>query len=104
MQPTDKAIFIGILVVATQLTRLIPVLFENSIGNLVKEDSVKTIINDVLFFLLICYCFRDLAMTPEYFLRLGVAAYVFAVQFKFEKTLFSIFSGTAIYMTGRYLL
>ena len=104
MQLMDKAIFAGVLIVATQLTRIIPVIFENKIGRLVKDESLKGIVNDVLFFMLICYCFRDLSFTAEYFLRIGVALYVFLIQFKFEKTLLSIFSGTLLYLLGRYFL
>jgi branched-subunit amino acid transport protein AzlD len=104
MQLSDKAIFICILVAATQLTRIIPVVFEDKIGRFLKNEKLRGIINDALFFLLICYCYRDLSFTPEYYLRLGVALYVFIIQFKFEKTLLSIFTGTFIYMAGRYFL
>lgn len=104
MQLMDKLIYAGILIVATQLTRILPVLFEDKIGRFVKDDFLKSIINDVLFFLLICYCFRDMSFNSEYFLRVGVSLYVFLMQFKFEKTLLSIFSGTIIYMLGRCLL
>ena len=104
MQTIDKFIFAGILILATQSTRILPVLFENKIGRLVKDDYLKAIINDVLFFLLICYCFRDLTFTSEYLLRISVALYVFIIQFKFEKTLLSVFSGTFLYMLGRYAL
>lgn len=100
----DKAIFAVILIFATQLTRIIPVIFEGKISRFIKDETFKGIINDVLFFLLICYCFRDLSFTPEYYLRLSVALYVFLIQFKFEKTLISIFSGTILYMAGRYFL
>lgn len=104
MQLMDKAIFTTVLVLATQLTRIIPVLFETKISHIVKDESLKGIINDILFFLLICYCFRDLSFTLEYYLRFSVSMYVFLVQYKYEKTLLSIFSGTFFYMVGRYIL
>ena len=101
---TDKLIFSLVLIVATQTTRLLPLLLESKVENLIKSNSTKNGINDVLFFLLILYCFRDLTFTNEYFLRLAVSLYVFLIQFKYERTLFSIFSGTLIYMFGRYIL
>jgi branched-subunit amino acid transport protein AzlD len=103
VQLIDKVVFATVLITATQITRLIPLVFEERIGRFIRDERVKTLINDVLFFLLICYCFRDLSMDREYFLRLGVAGYVFLVQFLFERTLLSIFSGTAIYLIGRNL-
>ena len=104
MQAIDKVIFVSVLILATQLTRIIPVIFEQRLGRLIKDEALKGIVNDVLFFFLICYCFRDLSFDNEYYLRLCVALYVFLVQLKFEKTLLSIFSGTLIYMVGRYLI
>lgn len=103
MQLSDKIIFAAVLIFATQVTRLIPLVFEDRVGKLIKDETVKVAINDVLFFLLICYCFRDLTFDREYFLRVGVALFVFALQFKFEKTLLSIFAGTLIYLVGRNL-
>lgn len=100
---SDKIIFASILILATQVTRLIPLVFEDRVGRLIKDEGVKVAINDVLFFLLICYCFRDLAFDREYFLRIAVGLFVFALQYKFEKTLLSIFTGTLIYLVGRNL-
>lgn len=104
MDNLNKIIFVSTLIVATQITRLIPMIFESQVSKFVKDEATKTLINDILFFLLICYCFRDFSFTPEYSLRIAVALYVFAVQFKFEKTILSIFSGTTIYMIGRILI
>lgn len=100
---SDKIIFASILILATQTTRLIPLVFEDRVGKLIKDEGVKVAINDVLFFLLICYCFRDLTFDREYFLRIAVALFVFSLQYKFEKTLLSIFTGTLIYLVGRNL-
>jgi branched-subunit amino acid transport protein AzlD len=104
MQLTDKVIFASILIVSTQLTRLIPVLFEEKIGRVIQKESLKSLINDVLFMLLIFYCFRDLAFNSEYYLRLVVGLYIFVIQYKYEKNLLSIFTGTFFYMLGRYLI
>lgn len=104
MQLTDKVMFAAVLIVGTQATRLLPLVFENRMGGFIKDESVRSLINDVLFFLLIAYCFRDVAWTLEYALRVSTAVYVFVVQYKFGNTLFSIFSGTLLYMLGRYAL
>jgi branched-subunit amino acid transport protein AzlD len=104
MQSIEKIAFVLILILATQLTRFMPLAFNGVIGRIVKNEDKKNILHEVLFFLLICYCFRDLSFTKEYYLRIFVSVYVFYVQLKFERTLLSIFSGTFIYMLGRYFI
>lgn len=98
---TDKVLFSLTLIFATQLTRFIPLLFEQQIILFLKGEKIRNAINEALFFLLILYCYRDFSTSPEYILRGGVGVYVFLVQFFFGKTLFSISTGTFIYMLGR---
>lgn len=100
----DKVIFAGVLITATQVTRVIPMAFEDKITKLVKKEAWRNIINDILFFLLILYCFRDLSFSAEYNIRVVVAILVFAIQYKYERTLVSIILGTSIYMAGRYFI
>jgi branched-subunit amino acid transport protein AzlD len=100
----DKVIFAGVLITATQITRVIPLAFENKITKLVKKEAWRNIISDIMFLLLILYCFRDLSFSTEYYLRVVVAVLVFAIQYKYERTLMSIILGTSIYMTGRYFI
>lgn len=104
MSNFDKIAFATILIVATQVTRLIPLMLEKHIQKFMMSENMKTWITDIFLILLILYCFRDISYSSEYFLRLVVSLYVFIVQYKFERTLLSIFSGSIIYIVIRSLI
>lgn len=92
------------LILPTQLTRLIPLILESKAGRLISREDIRKRLNEIIFILLIGYCFRDTALTLEYGIRMTSAIIVFALQYRFEKTLVSIFIGTFLYMTGRNIL
>ncbi len=104
MLTSEKFLFIFLLVAATQATRLIPLIFENKLKFFFQNESVRYRLNDIMFFLLILYCFRDIKGTDENYLRVLSALIVFAIQFKTHKTLISIFVGTGIYIIGLLLI
>lgn len=86
------------IILATQSTRLIPLLFEKRMEAFYEGNDFRKKINLVIYSLLICYCFRDFSLTEEYGLRIISAMVVMILQYFFEKTLFSIFLGTFFYM------
>jgi branched-subunit amino acid transport protein AzlD len=86
------------IILATQSTRLLPLLFEKRMGAFYEGNDFRKKVNFVIFSFLTCYCFRDFSLTEEYGLRIFSAIVVMILQYRFEKTLLSIFFGTFLYM------
>ncbi|EQC43020.1 branched-chain amino acid transport protein AzlD [Bacteriovorax sp. BSW11_IV] len=99
MTITEKIAFTLILIVSTQLTRLLPLIFQKSFSKFFAHKFFKKNLTDLIIFFLIVYCYRDFSTNPEYIIRVAVGVYAFAIHYLFERTLLSIFSATAIYMT-----
>lgn len=98
MTLTEKIAFTLILIISTQLTRLLPLIFQKTFSNLFSHHFFKKNLTDLIIFFLIIYCYRDISTNPEYLIRIAVGIYAFVIHYFFEKTLLSIFSATAIYM------
>jgi branched-subunit amino acid transport protein AzlD len=104
MNETEKILYVFALITSTQSTRLLPLLMESKLGNLIKSEETRRKLNEAVFILLICYCFKDISATKEYGIRIASALIVMVLQYRFEKTLISIFTGTFIYMVSRNIL
>lgn len=92
------------LILATQTTRLFPLVFKNQLERTLRFNFVKDHLGDLIIFFLIIYCYRDFSLSAEYILRLAVGGIVFFFQWFKGNALLSIFAGTALYMLGRAFL
>lgn len=104
MNNVEKAAFAAVLILATQSTRLFPLVFKEHLEKYVKFDFIKNHLGDLIILFLIFYCYRDFSGSSEYLLRLSVGIFVFLLQWHKDSSLLSIFSGTALYMTARIFL
>lgn len=104
MNSFDKMFFVVSLVLSTQLTRFLPLIFKDLLSKLLKFEFIKDHLGDLIIFFLIIYCYRDFGQTHEYLLRVVTGIIVFFIQWKKENSLLSIFLGTAFYMLGRTLI
>ncbi len=104
MDKSNMLLFCFALILPTQMTRLLPLIIESKVGKLIAREDIRKRLNEVIFILLIGYCFRDMALTKEYSIRIACAIIVLILQYRFEKTLLSIFIGTSLYMVGRNVM
>ena len=104
MDNFDKISFATALILATQATRLIPLIFREQLEKLLNFGFIKNHLGDLIIFCLIIYCYRDFSFTNEYLLRLTVGMVVFTVQWVKGNSLMSIFLGTALYMGARIFI
>jgi branched-subunit amino acid transport protein AzlD len=104
MNLLEKTTFAVTLILSTQSTRLIPLVFKNQLLKFLNKDLIKNHLGDLIIFFLILYCYRDANLSLEYGLRLAIGCLVFGLQWWKENSLLSIFSGTALYMIVRAVL
>lgn len=96
MSATEKIIFILILIAGTQVTRFAPLVSPNIIQSVPPQAQRR--LSLVIAIFLVGYCYRDVASTPEYLLRLGAGVMVILLELLFSRTLLSIFGATLCYM------
>lgn len=104
MDNLDKISFGASLIIATQLTRMLPLVFKDQLGRYFDFNFVKNHLNDLIILFLIFYCYRDFSWSSEFLLRVVVGSLVFAIQWYKNNSLLSIFLGTGLYMTGRVFI
>lgn len=104
MNLIEKTTFAVTLILSTQSTRLIPLLFKNQLLKFLDKDFIRNHLGDLIIFFLILYCYRDANYSVEFGLRIAIGCLVFCLQWWKGNSLLSIFSGTALYMVGRAVL